>query len=210
MSLGIRDAYIDFDEQVTPPSTPNAGALRVFAGERGNLASLDEHGQRILGGGVIFVQTNDVTVANTTAETSILGTGDGSLTLAANMLHLARAIRIEVLGVGGTVGTPTLEIRVELGGVLICTSGAITMPSGLSNGYFELDAFFTVRAVGGAGSVQGGGRFEIASTFAGLPNASQSTIDTTVAQTLDVTVIWGTANASNTITTQQAFIEILN
>jgi hypothetical protein len=43
-----------------------------------------------------------------------------------------------------------------------------------------------------------------------LPFTSLSSLDTTATYYVDTTVTWGTANASNTITTRGGIIEILN
>jgi hypothetical protein len=66
----------------------------------------------------LFSSTATVTVAATTVETSIIGSGSGSLTLPANYLTAGKTIRFSLRGL---YSTPTLSVgnilvKIKLGG----------------------------------------------------------------------------------------------
>ncbi len=163
-----------------------------------------------------FSQTADKTIANTTTETTMFGTGVGTLTLPANSLAVGKVIRITMRGfiamVSGNVTT-----RLRLGGTLI-ENGATFTVTGSGTLGFELLAEITVRVIGGLGSVVGGGKFDAAggsgAAYVGAEKKLDQVraavlIDTTIAQAIDVTHQFSVANAGNTVTIQQAFVEVL-
>lgn len=162
-----------------------------------------------------FTQTADVTVANTTAETSILGTGVGSKTLGASSLIAGKTIRISGSGYIADLLTPTGRIKVKLGSTIILDSTAAALVTVTGSGRFEYEAIITCRTTGGSGTVycQGDARYYsilTAANFIQMVNTATTTINTTTSQAIDVTWQWGTANAANTITLTNATIEILN
>jgi len=161
------------------------------------------------------VSIADATVADTVTETSIIGTlrtGD-TAQIAANYLAVGDVIRVRLTGIASNTATPTLNIILKIGSTEIVSSGAITTASGLSNNVITVEATLTVRSIGASGTVIGMGSLMIDDTHYPLFNSSDITtvvtIDTTAAQTVDVTATWGTASASNTITGQTATIEVL-
>lgn len=165
--------------------------------------------------GSIFTQTADATVANTTTETSILGTGSGTKTVAAGAINtVGRTLRIQVRGmISVNVGSPTLTVRFKIQGVTIST-GVIAVNAASSNA-FSIDELVTTRSTGASGTVASNGEFSYQDTLNGSPSVGllqpgTSTTDLTTSKTLDITVQWSAANALNTITSQVATIEILN
>jgi hypothetical protein len=164
---------------------------------------------------VLFTQTSSTTVANTTTETSILGTGVGTKTLPINFLVAAKTIRIKIQGYVSNLITPTIQIRVKLGSVVILDTTAVTMTTITGNMRFSVEGEFTCRTTGASGTIFSQGEanyFTIATTNNNIDmvNTTTTTIDTTATQAIDVMVTWGTANASNSITSTNATIEILN
>lgn len=165
--------------------------------------------------GSIFTQTADATVANTTVETSILGTGSGTKTVAAGAINtVGRTLRIKVRGmISVNVGSPTLTVRFKIQGVTIST-GVIAVNAASSNA-FSIDEMVTTRSTGASGTVASNGEFSYQDTLNGSPSVGllqpgTSTTDLTTSKALDITVQWSAANALNTITSQIATIEILN
>ena len=164
--------------------------------------------------GVIFNQNSSVTVANTATETSLLGTGLGSATLPANFATVGRSIRVRSYGYISNTATPSAALRIKVGSVTILTSTG-TLPSGLSNALVEFDFTFRFATIGATGTIIGQGSTKITSgafvSSVGRPlvMTAPATIDTTIANTLDVTYQWGTASGSNTITMTNATIEVI-
>ncbi len=78
-------------------------------------------GATVYRGGILFSQTSNVTVANTTTETSLLGTGIGSATLPANFAVAGRAIRVRSYGYISNTATTTSKLKIKLGNETIIT-----------------------------------------------------------------------------------------
>src|SRR5215213_7080434 len=91
-------------------------------------------------------QTASVTVANTTSETSLWGTVDGSLTIEANYFNRAgKSMRIHQAGYLSSTGSPTLTIRAKAGSTVLASTGAISVGGSLSNAGWWLDVLITCR-----------------------------------------------------------------
>lgn len=166
--------------------------------------------------GVVFTQTADKTIANTTTETTLIGTGVGTVTLPANFFTVGKTIRFRFRGIISDTGTPTVQIKIKLGATTIADSGTVALIlSTLSNDYFEVEGGLTCRTTGATGTVISSGvmlydKNANASNAIGIINTGTTTIDTTASQAFDVTFDWGTASASNTITSQIGTVEVLN
>lgn len=159
------------------------------------------------GGSLVYVNTSveaGDTVANTTTETAFTAQYE----IPANQLTVGTVIRMRLWGVYGTDAVaPTLRVRVKLDATTVLDTTATTLPSAQSNDGWEGDVQCVVHADGASGEVNSQALFEFApSTLVNVPNAANATIDTTVAQTMTVTVQWGAADADNTITLQQMAI----
>lgn len=159
---------------------------------------------------VLFVQTNTVTVANTTSETALSGTGVGSLVLPANFFIIGRTIRLRGFGYHSSTGNPTITFKVKFGSTVV---GTVTGASGNgTNDGFEFDGVITCRTTGASGTVQPQGKYQELHSLGlieGGGATSTVTIDTTVSQTLSLTIQWGTANAGNTISLTNFILERL-
>ena len=159
----------------------------------------------------IFTATADKTVANTTTETSLFGTGVGTLTLPANFFVAGRTIRARVRGYVSDTGSPTMQARVKLGAVVIAsvTSGAIiatgTRP-------FVVEAVLTCRTTGATGAFIGQIYEQYGSTGGADYSVTSATVavDTTASNALDVMLTWSAADALNTATITNATVEVLN
>ncbi len=165
--------------------------------------------------GVYFTQTADVVVANTVSEISILGTGAGTKTIAAGALNvIGKTLRVKVRGmVSNFSGSPTLTLRFKIAGTTIAT-GTVAMVNATNNA-FEFESMLTVRSTGAGGSFSTSGSFNHGMTtgssgHASIVFAGTQITDLTLSRIVDVTAQWGTAHASNSITSQIATIEILN
>lgn len=164
--------------------------------------------------GTFFTQTSDKTVGNTTTETSLVGTGSGSMTLPANTLKAGTTIRVKMKGYVSGVNGDTSTLKIKLGSTELATStGTWQTLTGVG---FDFEFDLTCRTTGATGTVIGQGRSLIAGgqgfatvTMRALTMSTTKTIDTTASQTIDLTYTWGTASASDTITITNLTAEIL-
>jgi len=161
---------------------------------------------------VLFTQTASVTIANTTVATSVLSTGVGSVTLPANLLSIGTQIRMRVAGFHSSTGNPSITVVLKLGATTIATSAAITGGNGSNDG-FLIFLDMTCRTAGVSGTVIAQGQYQELHSNGGIGGVTALapvTINTTIAQTIDVTFKWGAADAGNTCTTTNVSIEALN
>ena len=97
-------------------------------------------------------------------------------------------------------------MRVKSGSVLLADSGQITMPS-ITSKHYEISINFTIRALGAAGvaAIASGGQFtyskNASNAFEGADFSivNNTTFDTTVLNTLNITAEWGAADPLNAI-----------
>lgn len=176
-----------------------------------------------------FTQTNTPTaIANTTTETTLVGTGVGSVVLPAKLFVIGRTVRVVLKGYYGTdVAAPTLRFKVKLidstpTTVTILDTGAVTMTASQTNQYYEIAALITCRTTGATGTVMAQGYVTAANgattalleemSAGGTANANTatSTIDTTKTEQVEITATWGTANNNNTLTSTNMTVEVLN
>lgn len=166
----------------------------------------------------LLTQTADKTVANTTTETSIVGTGVGNLTLPANFFVAGKTIRITMSGVYSTVAVTgdTVTIKIKYGSTVLASKATTALVTGGTNLAWWADAIITCRTTGSSGTVQvsGGIRYQIAgSTIVEdeLNNGvATTTLNTTTSNLLDVTVTHGAANAANSVKSLVGAFEVLN
>jgi len=163
----------------------------------------------------LFSQTANVTVANTTTETTLVGSGVGSLSLPANFFTVGRTIRIRAMGSFGYTATPTVLLRVYAGATNIGGTGAMTLTGAAALNVWKFDAIYTLIALSVANNMYGmvNAEWWLASSGANQISggtAVATTFDQTLAATLDFKVVWGTANVLNTITCNSLVVEVLN
>jgi hypothetical protein len=155
-----------------------------------------------------YRQVADRTIANTTTETTLFqDTGAiGTRTTPANSLFIGTTFRVLLSGIIDTSGNQNITLRAKLNGVTVATTGAISINAD-PNDFWKIEIDFTIRTVGVTGSVIGTGQFTHENSNGHLTLASPVVIDTTVANTFDITAQWNTADPTNTITTQIAHID---
>jgi hypothetical protein len=156
----------------------------------------------------LFAQTGDsATVSETIVETSIVGSGVGTLSVPANGFRVGDSFTCSLDGVISCIASGEIEIRVKtLSGELLADTGLIDLAAA-NNKSWILNLYFTIRTLGGAGvaSISSGGLFSYIrngnTQFEGyvLTNVNNTTFNTTVNNTLVITVQWNTTNAGNSI-----------
>lgn len=163
-----------------------------------------------------FTQTADKTFGNTTDETSIVGTGLGSVSFPANYFKYGKKLRITGWGVvSGASGTAT-TLKIKLGNTTITTNTS-NLPTTLSNVKFDIAIDLTVRSTGTTGTVVCGGTTTIhasigfgTATTRNFRTETPVEIDTTQALKLDATYQFGVASESNTITLSDLSVLAMN
>jgi len=159
------------------------------------------------GGALVYVNTSipsGNTIANTASETAF----DSSYTIPADTLEAGMIVRVRLFGVFSTTGTPTLQLRIKLGSTTYIDTGAITLPSSVTDMGFCVDAQLVVHSAGATGEIDAQGVAMLGLTTATaqavtIPNTSTVTTDTTGSLALSATAEWSTADADNTVTLRE-------
>ncbi len=170
---------------------------------------------------VIFVQTADKTVTNTTSETSIIGTGVGSVTLSAGFFNAAgKSLRIKL---GGIYSTPAIVassvlIKIKLGSTVLASGTTTALATGASNLRFFGEASITCRTSGASGVLSIDSAIIYNVTGSDVPvldplnngGATITGIDLTGSLVFDITATWDTATTTRIAKSTVCTIEALN
>jgi hypothetical protein len=156
----------------------------------------------------LFAQTaNSTLITNTTAESSLINGGVGTLTIPANGFSVGDSFRAVFGGVVNANNNQTIRIRVKAGSIVLLDSGVQSLGSSVINDIWSLNIDFTIRAIGAAGvaSIVSLGSFHYTKTNNasvqgfGFNAVNNTTFDTTISNILNVTAQWGAASAGNNI-----------
>jgi hypothetical protein len=138
----------------------------------------------------LFAQTaNSTPISGVTTEGTLVGVGVGSLTVPANTFVVADSYHAKLFGHITAVNS-NATVRVKFNAVTVLTL-PFSLPN-ITNLHWSLDIFFTVRSLGALGSVLTGIQFQheedAADKFSGHAFTDLITFDTTVDNTLDITM----------------------
>jgi hypothetical protein len=156
----------------------------------------------------LFVQTGDsITVSATTVETSIIGPGKGVLSVPPNSFQIGDSFQVEMDGDITCINTATIHVHVRTtGGAILIDTGVLDLDT-TTNRHWFLNLYFTIRQIGGTtvASISSGGIFSYVKnsgqTYEGFPLSMVNNVDfdTTITNTLDISVLWNTNNSGNRI-----------
>ena len=159
----------------------------------------------------------------TTFQQILVNTTTPAPVLPGGLLELGSELHLEADGEFSNTGTPTLGIGFRYGAATPATDlalpTAITTTTGATSWPWHAEWHGQVRAVGTAGSIKGQGFWWIgtsltaASTTQNIPNTlalRTVAFDTTTAQAFAPGAVWGTSNASNTITVDNFRVWLIN
>lgn len=141
------------------------------------------------------------TVTNTTTETSIVGTGVGALTVPANNFQVGDSFHAKIGGVMSALNNDTVSLHIKTGATVLATTGVITLEAVTALGW-EMELDFTIGTIGAVGSMCTNGNFAYnrnTGALEGFVFQDVQAIDTTVINTLDITVTWGVAKTADQI-----------
>jgi hypothetical protein len=156
----------------------------------------------------LFAQSaNSTLITNTTAESSLINGGVGTLTIPANAFQVGDSFRAVFGGVMNANNNQNITIRVKAGSIVLLDSGVQSLGSSVINDIWSLNIDFTIRAIGAAGvaSIVSLGSFHYTKTNNasvqgfGFNAVNNTTFDTTISNVLNVTAQWGAASAGNNI-----------
>ncbi len=196
----------------TAPTSPNEGDLWADSTQKGIV--MFANGIKQVSSGTIFTQTANTSVSATTTETTLLGSGVGTLTLPANFWVPSKTIKIKVtcsdIDTDATPGTWT--IRGKYGSTTI-VSHAGTPTASQTNGTGDTEIILTCRTAGASGTIAGYIKttygYTGVSTFMGT-TTSTTTVNTTASGAIGVTMQFGNSNAGNNITSLISIVEVIN
>ncbi len=156
----------------------------------------------------LFSQTgNSVTVSGTTTETTLIDGGVGTLTVGPNQFQAGDSFRADFGGLLNSRNGDDITIRVKTTtGVILADSGPQNMDTG-TNDVWQFSINFTIRKTGVAGvaEIVSLGVFHTtkqsnsSQTGFAFNTVNNTTFDTTVSNTLDVTVQFNTTSPLNAI-----------
>lgn len=159
----------------------------------------------------LFSQTNTVTVSNTAAETTLSGTGIGSLSIAANTLKVGDSFSFQVGG-DFTKNAPQIPAAQALLRFGDGTNRFFEIPSSLLAAFasltgYSIDVISTVQAIGGAGVARIHSISRISTLYStSVPDAfiytDSTNFDTTVDINSILTVQFNQAQVDNLITSK--------
>jgi hypothetical protein len=168
----------------------------------------------------LFVATADKTITNTTTETtalssSFIGTG---LTIPAGRLQTGTIIRIKGGGVYSTplVSSANIMAKVTVGSASVSNTTS-TLLGSLTASAWDFDVLISMKSTGttALGAVTGGSNFSTglssSRAFLDMVNGGTDvTLDTTVTNTVNVTLKWSVANAGYSVTVKNALLTLVN
>jgi hypothetical protein len=155
----------------------------------------------------LYAQTVSSTpITATIAESSLIGSGVGTLTVPANGFFVGGSFNAKLNGHISCVGSATIQIKIKANSVVLGDTGIIALDT-TTNKHWQLDLNFTIRNIGGVGvgSIVSSGFFgyikNSGTNFEGANfiTINNTTFDTTISNTLVVTAQWNTTNAGNSI-----------
>ena len=170
-----------------------------------------ENGNVAFKSGVIYSAKASVTTSGTSASTllsaSFVGPG---LTLPANFLVPGKTLRYTVFGTVTTTSSPgTVLLTVSLGGTTMASSSASAVTAGTTNAAVAISGLITCQTAGSSGSVTTAGTGFIAGSITfGQTSASATTINTTTAETLNITST-NSVSGGAVLTITNAIVEVL-
>lgn len=158
--------------------------------------------------GGLFAETGNATpISGTTVETTLINGGVGTLSVPANGFSVGDSFRVIMGGSMDAANNQTIRIRVKSGSVVFLDSGVQNLTSSITSDVWSLNVDFTIRQIGAAGvaSIIALGSFHYIKTNNGavegfgFNTVNNTTFDTTISNTLNITAQWGSDNAGNSI-----------
>lgn len=156
----------------------------------------------------LFAQTGSSTpITATTVPGSLIDGGVGTLTVPANGFSVGDSFTANMSGIMSARNNDTMIITIKTtGGIILSQSDPFTL-SATTNQVWSMLIDFTIRQIGGPGvaSIVTLGQMHVLKLASGTQQGfgfntiNTTTFDTTISNTLDVTLQWSSNSASNSI-----------
>lgn len=160
----------------------------VTVDAKGRLTSAS-NGTASSGNAALFTSTVDATNNATASDTTLIGSGVGSLTTTANYFSAGQSIVMLVKGVVSTAVTPdNLTIKIKAGNVVVASASGVGLTGALSSANWEIVALVTCRTSGASGVFKCNAIF--AATGSGLTPLDAKIVDTGNAVDTTGTIAW--------------------
>ncbi len=172
-------------------NAPTAGNVVATMADVGGGASSGMYAQTVVSG----------TITNTTAETSIVGSGVGSLSVPADAFVVGDSFHAKIGGVISAQNSDEITVNIKAGATTLASTGLISLEAVTSLGW-EMEMDFTIAAIGAAGDICTNGNFAYnrnTGSLEGYVFQDIQPIDTTVPNTLDITIQWNQAKTQDEI-----------
>ena len=195
LQLNSTGNSVTFNNEYTMPTADGSAMNVLMTDGSGNISF------GIPSPGLYSQTVQSATVTNTTTETTIVGTGVGSLTVPANSFAVGDSYHAKIGGVLSAQNGDDITIRVKSGSTVLATTGALDLEATTSMAW-ECEIDFTIATIGASGSICTNGNFAYnrnTGTLEGYVFQDVVTFDTTVDNTLDITVEWAQAKTQDEI-----------
>jgi hypothetical protein len=150
------------------------------------------------------VVVTPVTVTNTTDETTIY-----TSTMAANYLTTGKLMNIKLYGRFFTANSSTIyTFRVKLAGTTILTIASVGQNA--VDRPFDIDLRSTVRSIGTSGTIISYGKTQQDNLSPNIEIGGLTSINTTLTNTISITVQWSNANTGNILTLEGGATECVD
>ena len=153
----------------------------------------------------LYAQTVQSATINTAPEQSIIGTGIGGLSIPANVFKVGDSFHGKLGGLinaTGGGGRSEIIVRIKAGGVTLASTGIFDLDTATNQGW-EIEIDFTISTIGAVGSICTNGNFAYVKDgdrkVSGYVFQDLQPINTTVSNTLDITVEWNVINGGDDI-----------
>jgi len=148
----------------------------------------------------IYSATSPVTIVNTTAQLTLIGTGQGSLTIPANFFTAGMAFLYKTGGTFGSNNNNSLRFRLTNSGTLFDSGILQFSPSVAAGRPWNIDVTFTY--IGGTQLVTNFNyQYNNGADARGFTaQQTNNTFNTAISNTLNFTAQWNSASNNNTIT----------
>lgn len=141
------------------------------------------------------------TITNTTTESSIVGSGVGTLSVPADTFIVGDSFHAKIGGIISASNGDEITIRIKTGSIVLASTGLISLEA-VTNLGWEIELDFTITKIGAIGEISTNGNFAYnrnTGSLEGFVFQDVQNIDTTIANNLDVTVEWNQAKTADQI-----------
>lgn len=144
-------------------------------------------------------------IQNTIVEGTLIPTVEGTLSVGANEFNVGDTFIVKARGNINVTGTPDLTLRIKINGAAAVTH-VVSMKAATSKNW-DMEILFTVRTLGATAILAIGGEFSYGEDASSKHDTEHivtviGSLDTTIANTLDLTAEWSVADVSNSIDTE--------